>query len=67
MVIFEAGVRLAGGNGPWEGTVEVNVDGSWGTICNHNFDLSDARVICRMLGFKRYYIIYNKKIWLDCQ
>ncbi|VDI83621.1 Hypothetical predicted protein [Mytilus galloprovincialis] len=54
-----AGVRLAGGNGPWEGTVEVNVDRSWGTICNHNFDLSDARVICRMLGFKREIHIWG--------
>lgn len=49
-----AEVRLTGGAGPWEGTVEVYVDGSWGTICDQNFDLRDARVICRMLGFRRY-------------
>ncbi|XP_076080044.1 scavenger receptor cysteine-rich domain-containing protein DMBT1-like [Mytilus galloprovincialis] len=46
-------VRLTGGAGPWEGTVEVYTDGSWGTLCDYDFDLKDARVVCRMLGFGR--------------
>ena len=26
-------------------------DGSYGTICDNGFDVNDAKVICRMLGY----------------
>ena len=26
-------------------------NGIWGGICNHGFDIDDAHVICRMLGY----------------
>ena len=44
-------VRLQNGANPSEGRVEILHNSQWGTICNHGFDESDARVICRMLGF----------------
>ncbi|XP_030851606.1 deleted in malignant brain tumors 1 protein-like [Strongylocentrotus purpuratus] len=44
-------VRLVGGSNNAEGTVEIMHDGSWETICDVGWDLRDARVICRMLGF----------------
>ncbi|XP_041475666.1 deleted in malignant brain tumors 1 protein-like [Lytechinus variegatus] len=44
-------VRLAGGSNGDEGRVEIMNDGSWGTICDHDWDFRDARVVCTMLGF----------------
>ncbi|XP_078597312.1 uncharacterized protein LOC144873637 [Branchiostoma floridae x Branchiostoma japonicum] len=45
-------IRLAGGSNLLEGRVEVrNGTGQWGSVCDDNFDLQDAHVVCRQLGF----------------
>ena len=51
-------LRLTGGNSN-TGRLEINFEGSWGSVCSRNFAAIDGHVACRQLGFKGVISISN--------
>ena len=44
-------IRLADGPSSLSGRVEICYNNQWGTVCNNYWDVNDARVVCRQLGY----------------
>jgi hypothetical protein len=47
----EGSLRLVGGRTKHEGTVLIYHWSRWGAICHDNWDIRDANVVCKELGF----------------
>ena len=54
MAFVSGAVRLVSANVYGEGYLEVydNLREDWGRICPANWDMSDANVACKQLGFR---------------
>ena len=66
-------IRLVGGSSSNEGRVEIQYNGTWGTICDDLWNKNAAQVACRMLGYtnashawnESHFGVGNGRIWLD--
>lgn len=47
----ETDIQLVNGRTQKDGKVEICLDGTWGSVCDDNWNLRNARVVCRQMGY----------------
>ncbi|XP_063448443.1 neurotrypsin-like [Mytilus trossulus] len=67
-------IRLVNSVRPSEGRLEVFHNNAWGTVCDKNFDATDAATVCQILGYNTsnpyfiggaYFGEGTNRVWLD--
>ncbi|XP_070548728.1 neurotrypsin-like isoform X2 [Ptychodera flava] len=68
----EHDIRLVGGDNIFEGRLEIIHEGNWGTVCDDEFEVKDAVIVCKQLGYSggtvkelAYFGEGTGTIWLD--
>lgn len=44
-------MRLVNGSTAYNGRVEIFANNQWGTVCDNNWGITDASIVCKQLGF----------------
>jgi len=57
-------LKLSGSNNTHEGNVEVYYDGKWKYICDDYWDIRDAKVVCRQLGYTKALMATRKYVMI---
>ena len=74
MCLIDVQIRLTGsGSTRCSGRVEIYHNNIWGTVCDDDWDLDDAEVVCRQLGCGTSVSVHGSayfgegtgQIWLD--
>jgi len=52
-------IRLVGSEVNYTGRLEIEYNGYWGTVCDDDFGMKDAKVACYMLGFGCVHLNVN--------
>ena len=52
IVIPDGSIRLVDGRGSQSGQVEISYQGVWGTVCDTDWNIVEASVVCTQLGYQ---------------
>ncbi|KAJ8027049.1 Deleted in malignant brain tumors 1 protein [Holothuria leucospilota] len=56
-------VRLVDGSSNSSGRIEVLFDGEWGTVCQEEWTLADANVVCKQLGYQSVIVSFRNALF----
>ena len=58
-------VRLVNGSSVYNGRLEVCANGYYGTVCQSDWTVEDATVVCRQLGYATFGELTNNDLFIN--